>query len=221
MFKRVLIVDDHDAIINSILQVLDHFDLEITDTAQYCDDAYLKYKKAKLDNQPYDLIITDLSFKPDHRSPSLISGEELIARLRIEDKDTVILVYSMKDQLQKVRQLVGKFEIGAYVCKDRNGTKELHSALKSISKNKLYLSPQVAKAMDPNQSVEIEDFDIQLLNLLAKGKSQDEISQYLKRQRISPSSLSSIEKRLNKLRIQFKAKNAIHLVAQAKDLGLI
>ena len=43
----------------------------------------------------------------------------------------------------------------------------------------------------------------------------------LKENNIKPSSLSSIEKRLNKLRIDFKANNAIHLVSTAKDLGLI
>ena len=100
------------------------------------------------------------------------------------------------------------------------GTKELAEALTVIPRQ-LYLSPQVANALDPNQHLDIEDFDIELLSLLAKGKSQEEISQYLKRHHISPSSLRTIEKRLNKLRIQFKAKNVIHLVAQAKDLGLI
>ena len=69
--------------------------------------------------------------------------------------------------------------------------------------------------------LEIEDYDIKLIKFLSKGLSQDEISAHLKTNNISPSSLSSIEKRLNKLRIQFKANNAIHLVAIVKDLGLI
>jgi hypothetical protein len=56
---------------------------------------------------------------------------------------------------------------------------------------------------------------------MSNGLSQDEISQLFKKNNISPSSLSTIEKRLNKLRIQFRANNAIHLVAIAKDLGLI
>ncbi|MFT7333979.1 MAG: hypothetical protein ACI81S_002202, partial [Sphingobacteriales bacterium] len=55
----------------------------------------------------------------------------------------------------------------------------------------------------------------------SKGMSQDEIRHLFEQENISPSSLSSIEKRLNLLRVQFKAKNAIHLVAIAKDLGLI
>ena len=121
MFKRVLIVDDHDAIIHSITQVLQNFKLKTVDTAQYCDDAYLKFKKAHLDQAPYDLIITDLSFKLDHRSTTLVSGEELIAKLRSEDVEVAILVYSMKDQLQKVRHLINQYQISAYVCKDRKG----------------------------------------------------------------------------------------------------
>jgi hypothetical protein len=32
---------------------------------------------------------------------------------------------------------------------------------------------------------------------------------------------SSIEKRINKLKIYFKANNNVHLIAIAKDLGLV
>jgi len=38
---------------------------------------------------------------------------------------------------------------------------------------------------------------------------------------ITPNSKSTIEKRLNKLKIYFKANNPAHLVAIAKDLGLV
>ena len=65
------------------------------------------------------------------------------------------------------------------------------------------------------------DIDILLVEKLSQGYSQDEISSTFKKQKIKPSSLSSIEKRLNKLKVQFKANNAIHLVAKVKDLGLI
>ena len=65
------------------------------------------------------------------------------------------------------------------------------------------------------------DFDLLLVEKLSLGLSQDEISSDFKLHKIVPSSLSSIEKRLNKLKLQFKANNAIHLVAKVKDLGLI
>jgi hypothetical protein len=83
------------------------------------------------------------------------------------------------------------------------------------------LSPEVSNALSSTNELEVDDYDISLLNNLSKGLSQEEISALYKKQHISPSSLSSIEKRLNKLRIQFNANNAIQLIAIVKDLGLI
>jgi DNA-binding NarL/FixJ family response regulator len=60
-----------------------------------------------------------------------------------------------------------------------------------------------------------------IIKLLSNGLSQEDISFQFKNNQTSPSSLSTIEKHLNKLKIQFKANNAIHLVAIAKDVGLI
>jgi DNA-binding NarL/FixJ family response regulator len=221
MFQKVIINDDHDAILSSITQVLSKLNVSSIVRSQYCDETFLKIKRAELDDKPFDLLITDLSFKRDHRNIDLDSGEALVEKLRNQALDMPIIVYSMKDQLQKVRQLVNTHNINAYVCKDRKGSKELEEAIKTVFEGQRYLSPQVAGALSSRVDLEIEDYDINLLKLLSKGLSQDEISEHLKTCNIVPSSLSSIEKRLNKLRLQFKANNAIHLVATAKDLGLI
>ncbi|WP_179339539.1 response regulator [Winogradskyella ludwigii] len=221
MFKKVLIVDDHDAISKSVHQVLTACNVKTIDTAQYCDDAFLKVKRAALDGNDYNLVITDLSFKKDHRNASFESGEDLIAALRKDFPELPIIVYSMNDHLQKVRALVNQHTVNAYVCKDRKGSIQLEEAIKMVAQKKRYLSPQVAQAMSPKSDMEIYDYDIQLLKLLSNGLSQEDISHQFKTNAIRPNSLSTIEKRLNKLRIQFKANNAIHLVAIVKDLGLI
>ncbi|MFP4846079.1 response regulator [Winogradskyella sp. PE311] len=221
MFNKVLINDDHDAILGNIVEILKELKVTSIDKSQYCDEAYLKLKKAALDDEMYDLLITDLSFKKDHRNIKLESGEDLIAKIRLEFPELKIIVYSMKDQLQKVRYLINNFNIQGYVCKDRKGSIELTEAIRVVSKNNRYLSPQVAKALSPKTHLEIDDFDIKLLELLSRGLAQDEISNNLRSNGISPNSLSTIEKKLNKLRIQFKANNAIHLVSISKDLGLI
>lgn len=221
MFKKVLIVDDHDAISASVHDVLAGFKVREIVSAYYGDDAFLKIKRAALDNDKFDLLITDLSFKKDYRNTKIESGEDLIAHIRKEFPDLSVIVYSMNDKLQKVRLLLDEYSINAYVCKDRKGSVELAEAITLVSKNKRFLSPQVAQAIHPNNDLEIQDYDIHLLKLLSAGLSQDEISSKFKANNISPNSLSTIEKRLNKLRIQFRANNAIHLVATAKDLGLI
>ncbi|ARV08193.1 response regulator [Winogradskyella sp. PC-19] len=221
MFKKVLIVDDHDDINTSVFNILKANDVSNIINSQYCDDAFLKIKRAKYDNEPYDLLITDLSFKKDHRNCDITSGEDLIAALRKDFPNLSIIIYSMKDQLQKVRLLVKNYKVNAYVCKDRNGSKELAEAIKLVYNNESFLSPQVANAINSKLDLEITDYDIELTKQLSLGLDQKGISRYFIENNISPGSVSSIEKRLNNLRIKFKADNAIHLVAKMKDLGLI
>jgi DNA-binding NarL/FixJ family response regulator len=221
MFKKVIVSDDLVSMNLGMLTVLETLKVEEVVPVQYCDDAYLKIKRGVHDNAPYELLITDLSFKKDHRDQKYNSGEELIAVLHSEFPDLKIVVYSIEDRIQKVRRLVKKYKINGYVCKGRRGLIELSEALKTVLNDELYLSDQVSQALNKKSDLEIDDYDILLIKQLSNGHSQDQISLLFKEKNISPSSLSSIEKRLNKLRIQFKANNAIHLVAIVKDLGLI
>lgn len=221
MIRKVLLSDDLASINHGILSVLQTLGIDDNDQVQYCDDAYLKVKRAITQDVPYDLLITDLSFKPDHRPQQFASGEALVKQLKQEFPDLKIIVYSIEDRLQSVKRLLQDYKANAYVCKGRKGLTELAEAIAEVDQNKRYLSPQVAHALSPKADLEIDDFDIALLQELSLGLSQEEISHQLKTQNISPNSLSTIEKRLNKLRIQFKANNAIHLVSIVKDLGVI
>jgi len=221
MFSKVLVAEDMDDINKGIYNTLVDLGVGEIHQVQYCDDAYLKFKKAQLDQAPYELLITDMSFKSDHREQQLTTGDALIKKLREESPNLKVVVYSIEDRLQKVRMLVNDLQINAYVCKGRRGLVELSKAVNAVVDHAVYLSPEVKNALNPNNELEIDEYDIQLLKQLSLGLSQDEISALFSKENITPSSLSSIEKRLNKLRIQFKANNATHLVALVKDLGLI
>lgn len=221
MFKKVIVSDDLLSINQGVLTVLDTLGIKDVQDVQYCDDAYLKIKKAALDNQPVDLLITDLSYKVDHRSQKIKSGEDLVAVLKKEFPNLKIIVYSVEDRLQKVRTLINQHNANAYVCKGRRGLIELSQAINTVYTNKVYLSPQVANALSQKINLEIDDFDLEILKQLSLGLSQDDISKFLKSNNLSPYSISSIEKKISKLKTQFEANNAIHLVAISKDLGLI
>lgn len=221
MSKKILIADDLDSITAGVLNTLKAGGLRQIETVHYCDDAYLKIKAALRDGHPFDLLITDLSFKADHREQHLRSGEELAQILKKEHPGLKIIVYSIEDRLQKVRSLTQKHGVDAYVCKGRKGLEQLAEAVQVVFAGSTYLSPQVEAALRPKTTMEINDYDVALLNQLAKGLNQDEISEYFRQHNIKPSSLSTIEKHLQKLRIRFMAKNATQLVANAKDLGVI
>lgn len=221
MFKKVLISDDLDSINHGVLSISESLGIKEVEQVQYCDDAYLRLKKAHIDGLPFDLLICDLSFKLDHRTQKFPSGDALIEAVKQEFPQLRVIVYTVEDRPQRVRTLVQQFKVDAYVCKGRRGLVELTKAIEALSKNSSYLSPQIVPALSDKSDLEVDDYDIELLQLLSQGLAQDEISASFKKNDISPSSLSSIEKRLNKLRIQFKANNVVHLVALVKDLGLI
>ncbi|WP_299776487.1 response regulator [uncultured Formosa sp.] len=221
MFKKVLIVDDYDIVNEGLLAVLKSKGITNVEKAQYCDEAFLKLKKAEQDKDSFDLMITDLSFKADFHEGVILSGDELVIAVRDYGFKIPIIVYSMENRLQRVRGLVNKYNINAYVCKGRKSSAELGQAILEIQDNKLFLSPQVENALSPHASLDIQDYDINLIKYLSMGLSQSDISKLLEEKNISPRSLSSIEKRLNKLKDNFKANNVTHLVAIVKDLGLI
>jgi DNA-binding NarL/FixJ family response regulator len=221
MFTKVLVSDDLTSINQGVLTILDTLGIKNVQQVQYCDDAYLRIKKAVADHQPYGLLITDLSFKADHRTQKYPSGEALIKALKEEFPTLKIIAYSVDDRLQKVRHVLQECHADAYVCKGRRGLIELAAAVEEVFAHRVYVSPQVAQALGPKNDLEIDDIDIEILKLLSRGFTQEDISNQFKQEGKMPSSLSAIEKRLNKLRIQFQANNAIHLVAIVKDLGLI
>ena len=142
-------------------------------------------------------------------------------QLKNEYPELKVMMYSVEDRLQIVRTMFEKNGIDAYVCKGRHGLKDLSKAIEQVSCDQRYLSPHVAQALHPRQKLDIDDFDLMVIEKLSHGLSQDEISADFKKKAIKPNSLSTIEKRLNRLKIEFKAKNAVHLVSKVKDLGLI
>lgn len=222
MFNKVLVAEDLDSISIAINQVLEELSISEIHHAKYCDDAFLKIKKAILDNSPYDLLISDLSFKTDHRENQLTTGEELITAVKKIQTDIKTIVFSIEDKSFRIRSLFNDLGINAYVSKGRNSIPELKKTIENVFTDEAkIISAELSHALNNKSMFEIENYDISLLKSLSKGLTLDEIAFEFKNSGVTPNGSSSIEKRINKLKIYFKAKNTTHLVAIAKDLGLI
>jgi two-component system capsular synthesis response regulator RcsB len=222
MFKKILIAEDLDSISITVEQALKELSITEIHHAKYCDDAFLQIKKALHDNEPYDLLISDLSFKIDHRENKLTCGDELIEAVKKIQPDIKTIVFSIEDKSYRIKSLFNNLGINAYISKGRNSIPELKNAVESIFKTEeKNISPELTSALNDKSLHEIEAYDISLLKLLSNGCILDEISIAFKNTGIIPNGSSSIEKRINKLKIYFKANNNVHLIAIAKDLGLI
>lgn len=221
MFKKVLVAEDMDSINHAVAFVLKDLKIAQVDHAQYCDRAWLLAKKAIQEGSPYDLLICDLSFKPDYREEKLTSGKDLISALKFEDPQLKVIVNSIEDHPQTVRELWASGNIDAYVCKDRRGLKELKQAILNLNEGANYNSPSIEKILNQNNVLTLNDFEINIVKYLANGYTQDEIQKELKNKNIRPSSKSAIEKRLKELRDEFRANTNPHLISIMKDLQLI
>ncbi len=222
MFHKVLVAEDLDSISITVGQALEELSVSEIHHAKYCDDALLKVKKALKDNHPYDLLVSDLSFKTDHRKTQLNSGDELIAAVKKLQPTIKTIVFSIEDKSFRIKSLFNNVGINAFVSKGRNSIPELKKAIQGVfDNNSKILSPELSHALRDKSLIEIESYDILLLKSLSNGLTLDEIALDFKKTKIVPNGSSSIEKRINKLKIFFKANNNVHLIAIAKDLGLV
>ncbi|KIA87726.1 response regulator [Flavobacterium sp. AED] len=222
MFQKILVAEDLDSISITVVQALEELSIVEIHHAKYCDDAFLKIKKALHDNMPYDLLISDLSFKQDHRENKLSTGEELIDAVKKIQPNIKTIVFSIEDKSFRIKSLFNNSGINAYVSKGRNSIPQLKNAVQNIfNSDEKIISAELSHLLKDKSILEIEAYDISLLKLLSKGLILDEIALEFKNSEISPNGTSSIEKRINKLKIYFRASNNVHLIAITKDLGLV
>lgn len=221
MFKKVLIAEDFDSINIAVKQTLESLGIHQVDYAKYCDDALLKIKKSIQDNQPYDLVISDLSFVEDYRKVILSSGQQLIEAIKELQPDINIIIYSVEDKSYIIKTLFEEHKINGFVHKGRNSISHLKTAIETILYGKTFISPDLSYALQDKTGKEIDSYDITLLSHLSNGITLEEMEGLFKKLNISPNSKSTIEKRVARLKDYFKAANNVHLIAITKDLGII
>jgi len=221
MFTKVLVAEDIDSINIGVASALKMLKIQTVVHAVYCDEAYLKFKKAAREGEPFDLLISDLSFKKSHRNENLTSGEQLITTLKSEDPELKVIAFTIEDHPQKFLSLWETNNLDAYVCKDRNSLKDLRIAIESVFEGEHYVSDPLSSVLQKRNVLQLKEYEVELLTRLASGYSQDEIEKHFKENGIKPNSRSSIEKRLKELRDDFEAKTTIHLITIIKELRLI
>ncbi|TDD95181.1 response regulator [Flavobacterium cellulosilyticum] len=222
MFSKVLLAEDIDSINIAVVNTLDELNIIEKDSVKYCDDALLKIKKALQDEKPYQLLLTDLSFKEDFRQNTLNSGEELIIAIKQLQPTIKVIVLSVEEKTYRIKSLFEHLHIDAFVLKGRNSMPELKKAIQHVfDGNTNYIAPNLSFILKDKMIHEIDNYDIQLIEQLSYGIAQEKMDIKFKELGVEPNSKSTIEKRIGKLKDYFKANNTVHLIAIAKDLGLI
>ncbi|HLV24219.1 MAG TPA: hypothetical protein VKY36_05525 [Moheibacter sp.] len=220
--RKIIITEDVESISAGVEKNLNKISKVSVTHARYCDDAWLKMKKAEFDGEPFDLLITDLSFRQDHRDVTLKGGEDLIQALRNDGIKCKIIVFSIEDKPLKVQNFFNKFGIDAYILKGRSDSREFVKAFKALQSGENYVSEEIKEKIHSKRNMaKVEEIDLLIIRHLCEGKTQDEISFFLQQKDIKPNSVSTIEKRLKSLREDFSARTNIELALIFKELGLV
>lgn len=220
MLKHVLIAEDHESANISVRKTLEDYGITHTCHVYYCDDAFKQIQKNRLDD-PYDLLITDLSFEDDGSPQTISSGEELIKAVREIQPGLKILVFSAEHRAAMIDPLFRNLHIDGFVRKARRDAQELRDAIKTISENKRHIPLHLRQAIKEKNSYNFTDFDITIISLLSQGTLQKDIPAYLQANGIKPSGLSSVEKHLNRMKEVLEFTKNEQLVAFCKDMGII
>jgi two-component system capsular synthesis response regulator RcsB len=221
MFNKVLIAEDQQSANISVRKTLEELGIAYFKYVYYCDDALLYIKNALSENEPFELLITDLVFEPDERPQKLASGEALITAARQVQPDLRILVFSTEQRVSVIEALKNGQGINGYVRKARRDAEELQLAIASIYKNKMHFPVNLREAVQQKNAHDFSKFDVIIIRLLAQGMLQKDIPAYLVERQIKPSGLSSLEKRLNLIREAYEFSNNEQLIAFCKDIGII
>lgn len=221
MFKKVLIAEDHESTNISIRKTLADLGIKNADYVYYCDDALTRIKKAAQSNQPYNLLITDLSFDEDHNIQKINGGAALIKAARELQPKLKTLVFSGENKPAYIDSLFKELAIDGYVRKARHDAQELKDAIIDISEDKKYISISLRQVLKEKNSHEFSSLDVHIISFLAQGIHQKNIPTHLQEKNIKPSGLSSIEKRLGLMKDVLGFTKNEQLIVFCKDMGII
>lgn len=219
--RHVLIIEDVDSIIIGLKTLLQDMPYCNAETAKTADEALAAIKTSVDANNPFDLIIADFSFGGSILGNSPKQEQVFVEKVKELLPYCKIIVYSAERKPYLIYSLLNRRLINGFIAKDRDSLSLFPRVIKHFETgNQIYISPQLQPIVERYNVTDIEEYDIILLELLATGSTQADISTTLKNRGVT-SSVSSIEKRINRLKILLAAQNTIHLIAIAKDDGII
>ncbi|MFV8269235.1 response regulator [Flavobacterium sp. GT2N3] len=218
--KNILIVDDHPFIIEGYKNAItrynpDEFEFFITQ-AKDCESAY--HIITNPDVASFDIAFLDISMPP-YEEKNIYSGEDL-ARLISEFMPSCkIILLTMYTELLKIKTIIKTINPNGLVIKNDLTFDELLFAFDKVIKNEKYYSQSVLKmlAQSEEDSIEVDQFDKEILFHISKGTKLSDIPHYI------PISLGAIERRKLKLKELLKIEEGsdIDLVREAKNKGLL
>jgi DNA-binding NarL/FixJ family response regulator len=218
--KNILIVDDHPFIIEGYKNAITRYNPKQYEflilQAHDCKSGYDLIEDAQ--TPEFDVAFLDISM-PAYEEKDIFSGEDLAKLLLKKMPRCKIILLTMYTELLKIKTIIRTISPNGLIIKNDLTFDELLFAFDKVMKSDKYYSQSVQKMLNQSthNSIEIDEFDKQILFHLSKGTSLEDMPQYI------PISVNAIEKRKVGLKELLKVKSGSDddLVKEAKCKGLL
>lgn len=171
MLTSVLVVDDHPIVYQGCRRVLQELAVDTVFDAATVVAGYRSFLRLKP-----DMVIADLTLSGDD-----LGGLALIRRIRRSNSDVRIVVFSMHNDPTIVARALDCGALG-YVLKDAPSS-ELKAACERVLVGEPYLNHKLAMQLalmrsrnDTPSLKELSERERQVLSLLARGNTYDQIA---------------------------------------------
>ncbi|MDR7209528.1 response regulator [Flavobacterium piscis] len=217
--KYILIVDDHPFIIEGYKNAItryksDQYEFSIAQ-AKDCQSAYKIIMNPE--SPAFDIAFLDISM-PAYEEKEIFSGEDLAKLIMEHIPNCKIILLTMYTELLKIKTIIRTINPNGLIIKNDLTFDELLLAFDKVIKNKKYYSQSVEKMITESafNSIEIDEFDKQILFHLSKGTKTEDIPHYI------PISLIAIERRKTNMKELLKITSGSdeELFKEAKIRGL-
>lgn len=209
--KKILIIDDHNLILEGIRSILEK---------KYLPEQIVTMAEGKkavelLPETLFDVYIVDLDLKD-------MTGFELIKQIRHYHASARIIVNTMHEEIWNINRLA-ELNINGIVLKS-SASEHLDQAIEKILDGKEYFCPRFTYLRSRNQTYNRRiknknsipsTQERQVLKYIAQGYTTQEIANILS------VSENTIESHRKSLFLKLEAKNVAHLVSIAINQGLL
>ena len=219
---RILIADDHQLVIQGILCSLKEVgDFDVVSTTT-CDEAF-QLIKTHQNNNPFQILFTDLSFDNSTKDTNLDGGGELIKAIRNNEIDIKIVVITGHTETNRVYNVISNLNPNAYLLKSKCDAIEIGFAVQKMLANDYYYTHEIhQKIMKRNiVQIQMDDVAVQILKELPNHPKISNLEGVITKSDGSVIKLRSIETKLGILRADLNANNNTDLILKAKELGII
>jgi DNA-binding NarL/FixJ family response regulator len=219
---RILVVDDHQLMVDGIVMALAQFPNYNVTSFNTCDDAFHELLEA-LDTNPYDVLFTDLSFENITEDSEIDGGESLIRKIKDDGIPVKIGVITGHTETNRVFNVIRNLNPDAYILKNQCTAEELNFAIRKMMSGDRFFTHEIHNKILKRNVIQIQmdEVAIQILKQLPKQTKIINLEGMIKKSDGKFMKIRAIENKLANLRIDLGAKNNTDLVLKAKELGII